>query len=259
MHAFWEIVASNSLVVVVLAVGVALLGRHWKNPVGLHLLWVFVLLKLVTPPVFTVRVPLSAYGTPLMAAEQEASRQVIDPSSVEVSREARVAPIAVNRQDQRSPEKRAASESLASPIGVTASAAGGHRMSWLTVLAWTWGAGIALFASGHACRILRFRSLLRGAEAPPSALLSMAEGIGKRLGLRWLPEIALLPLRLSPFVWSMGGRPRVFLPAALFERLDADAQQAILTHELAHVRRKDHWVRLLELVVGTLFWWHPVV
>src|SRR5208337_3007833 len=121
MHAFWEIVASNSLVVVVLAVGVALLGRHWKNPVGQHLLWVFVLLKLVTPPVVTVRVPLSVYGPPVTAERHEASQVVIDPSSVEVSREAKMAPIALDSQDQRSPEKRPVSESLALPTGVTAS------------------------------------------------------------------------------------------------------------------------------------------
>jgi beta-lactamase regulating signal transducer with metallopeptidase domain len=259
MHAFWEIVASNSLVVVVLAVCVALLSRHWKNPVGVHLLWVFVLLKLVTPPVVTIPVPLSVYEPPFMAAQQEANQDVIDSSSVEVSREEEVASVAMNRQDQRAPEEWAASESLFSPTGVTASAAERHRMPWLTVLAWAWGAGIALFGSGHAYRILWFRSLLRAAEAPPSTLLGMAEGIGKRLGLTRIPEIALLPARLSPLVWSIGGRPRVLLPAALFERLDADAQQAILAHELAHVGRKDHWVRLLELVVATLFWWHPVV
>ena len=38
MHALLQIVASNSLVFAVLAVCVALLGRLWKNPVGLHLL-----------------------------------------------------------------------------------------------------------------------------------------------------------------------------------------------------------------------------
>ena len=69
----------------------------------------------------------------------------------------------------------------------------------------------------------------------------------------------MLPVCVSPLVWSLGGRPRVFLPAALFERLDGAAQEAILAHELAHVRRKDHWVRLLEVVITTLFWWHPVV
>jgi beta-lactamase regulating signal transducer with metallopeptidase domain len=33
----------------------------------------------------------------------------------------------------------------------------------------------------------------------------------------------------------------------------------LLTHELAHYRRGDHWVRLLELVVTGLYWWHPIV
>ena len=51
----------------------------------------------------------------------------------------------------------------------------------------------------------------------------------------------------------------MLLPAALFARLDAAAREAILAHELAHVRRKDHWVRLLEVLITTLFWWHPVV
>ena len=102
-------------------------------------------------------------------------------------------------------------------------------------------------------------SLLRAAESPPSAVLRMAEDIGKQIGLKRVPEILLLPTRVSPLVWSLGGRPRVLLPAALFERLPGEGQQAILAHELGHVRRKDHWVRLLELLISTLFWWHPAV
>jgi len=87
----------------------------------------------------------------------------------------------------------------------------------------------------------------------------MAEGIAGRLGLRQAPDIRMLPVCVSPLVWSFGGRPRVFLPSALFERLDGAAQKAVLAHEVAHVRRKDHWVRLLEVAITTLFWWHPVV
>ena len=157
-------------------------------------------------------------------------------------------------------EKGADSQTLAlPPAGESVAAGRQSRTPWLTILAWTWGAGTVLLACGHACRIVRFRRLLRAAETPPSALLGMAEAMGRRLGLRRTAEIALLPVRVSPLVWSLGGRPRVFLPAALFQRLDADAQQAILAHELAHVRRHDHWVRLLELAIATLFWWHPVV
>ena len=32
-----------------------------------------------------------------------------------------------------------------------------------------------------------------------------------------------------------------------------------MLHELAHLKRRDHWVRWLELIVAGLYWWHPVV
>jgi hypothetical protein len=42
-------------------------------------------------------------------------------------------------------------------------------------------------------------------------------------------------------------------------QLSPDQQTSLLAHELAHLRRGDHWVRWFELVVTALFWWHPVV
>ena len=75
---------------------------------------------------------------------------------------------------------------------------------------------------------------------------------------RRVPPVHMLPLRISPLVWCPGLRPQLLLPIELFARLDVSAQTSILAHELAHVRRKDHLVRLLELLINTLFWWHPV-
>src|SRR5262249_52938010 len=34
--------------------------------------------------------------------------------------------------------------------------------------------------------------------------------------------------------------------------------QGILAHELAHLRRRDHWVSRLELAAGLLWWWNPL-
>jgi hypothetical protein len=48
MNAFGEMMTSNARLVAVPAAGVALLGRIWRNLLGLHLLWVL-LLKLITP------------------------------------------------------------------------------------------------------------------------------------------------------------------------------------------------------------------
>jgi hypothetical protein len=59
-------------------------------------------------------------------------------------------------------------------------------------------------------------------------------------------------------LWALAGPPRLLLPAALWDRLGAEQQDTLLAHELAHLRRRDHWVRRLELLVVGLYWWHPV-
>jgi len=43
------------------------------------------------------------------------------------------------------------------------------------------------------------------------------------------------------------------LPELSDEELDA-----LLVHELAHVRRRDHWLRIVEILATALFWWYPV-
>jgi beta-lactamase regulating signal transducer with metallopeptidase domain len=245
MNAFWETVISNALLVAVLAVGVALLGRIWRNPLGLHLLWVLVLLKFVTPPLMTISVSLPLRQAVLASVEHEEE----------------IATIAVNRHNQHTVEDRMIPSNTTpnNESVISASSAQQHGVSWLTIVAWAWGAGIVAVGFRQAYRVLRFLRLLHAAEVPSAAVLGMALETGKRLGLRNTPEICMLPVCISPLVWSVSGRAQVLLPVELFARLDVPAQHAILAHELAHVRRKDHWVRLLELFISTLFWWHPVV
>lgn len=259
MHSFWEIVASNSLMVAALALGVALLGRVWKNPAAMHLLWLLVLLKLVTPPILTV--PIGWLARPTVVASVEPRKTEFIPFQAAATPPQHVVEkVATVEPSAGQPAARSETAPLEnSPIEPASPAAEPWNVPWQTVLGCTWAAGIALFASWQAWRIVRFRQLLQAAQPASSDVHQMAGQIAKRLGLHRVPEIRMLPLRMSPLVWCIGGTPRVYLPVELFERLDADAQATILAHELAHIRRKDHWVRLLELSVTTLFWWHPVV
>jgi len=247
MHAFWEIVASNAVLVTVLAIGVALLGRVWRNPLGLHVLWVLVLVKLFTPPLITIKVPL-----PIHAPAAQAAQQTGDDWSVAATR----------AQEHSAMARNAGQSSVANTDDLRRSgnAVGGRRsLPWLTILVWIWGIGIIVFASSHAYRVVRFRWALRSALPPPAAVCRMADRIGRQFGLRRVPKIMIVQMRVSPMVWSVGGRARVILPSDLWQRLEPGGQETILAHELAHVRRRDHLVRLLELIATTLFWWHPVV
>src|SRR5262249_50660385 len=71
--------------------------------------------------------------------------------------------------------------------------------------------------------------------------------------------LALIPGAVSPMLWALGGATRLLLPMSLLNRLDDQQQATLIAHELAHWRRCDHWVRVFELLVTGLYWWHPVV
>jgi beta-lactamase regulating signal transducer with metallopeptidase domain len=79
-----------------------------------------------------------------------------------------------------------------------------------------------------------------------------------RIELRRPPEAFFTPRRVSPLV-TCGARPRIILPAELWERLDDRARQAVILHELAHLRRGDHWIRWIEQAITLAYWWHPVI
>src|SRR5205814_4150217 len=54
-------------------------------------------------------------------------------------------------------------------------------------------------------------------------------------------------------------RPIVLVPASVFTGLTAEQIEALLAHELAHVRRHDYLINLLQTVTETLFFYHPAV
>jgi bla regulator protein BlaR1 len=56
VSALLQIGLINAAVASVLAVAVALIGRRVRQPALMHALWIIVLVKLVTPPVFEIPV-----------------------------------------------------------------------------------------------------------------------------------------------------------------------------------------------------------
>ena len=137
--------------------------------------------------------------------------------------------------------------------------AGHEPCSLSAILAAIWIAGAFGTAASYAVRIRRFARIIRDSEPAPPAIRTMAARLSSRLGLWRVPDVLMTSRALPPLVWSIGPFPRVILPSELFARLGREAQHTILAHELCHIRRGDHLVRLLELAATTVFWWHPIV
>jgi uncharacterized protein involved in exopolysaccharide biosynthesis len=54
-------------------------------------------------------------------------------------------------------------------------------------------------------------------------------------------------------------RPVILLPVASLSGLSSLQLELVLAHELAHVRRYDHWINLFQILVETLLFYHPAV
>ena len=154
------------------------------------------------------------------------------------------------------------------PFAITDTASAGtdalhgvQAMQPATTLPWI----VMLWASGVATLLLRMvgglwwvRRLQRQAwpEAAPH-WQARAEVLARKLGLPRSVRVRLFdgdaPLAIG---WW---RPMVLLPVALIARLPAGLLEALLAHELAHIRRHDYLVNLLQAVVEALLFYHPVV
>ncbi len=72
------------------------------------------------------------------------------------------------------------------------------------------------------------------------------------LEARTSPEFA------EPGVFGIG-RPVLLLPHGVQSHLTAAEWEAILRHELCHVRRRDNLATAMHMLVERIFWFHPLV
>jgi len=127
--------------------------------------------------------------------------------------------------------------------------------SWILPL---WAAGVLVFtlrlawAGGHASSLRR-----RGTKAEPP-LESIMAGLAERLGVRQKLLVLMSSVAEVPSVvgWI---RPVILLPAAVVTGLTRQQLESLLAHELAHIRRYDYFVNILQMVIETFLFYHPAV
>ena len=98
----------------------------------------------------------------------------------------------------------------------------------------------------------------RGVAPVDDIVRRMAARLGRRLHVT--RTVTLLESALVEVPTVIGFlKPVVLLPAAALAGLTAQQVEAILAHELAHVRRHDYLVNLLQTLVETVLFYHPAV
>lgn len=131
--------------------------------------------------------------------------------------------------------------------------------NWQTVFGCLWLAGVVLMVL-RAARILYGETRLAGSAEPcrNPEILAMAEELRVRLRLVRRVAVAVVDRACSPAVVGMVA-PVILIPASLATGTAPACLRAILAHELAHVRRWDMLVNLLQLLVESLLFHNPFV
>ncbi len=143
-----------------------------------------------------------------------------------------------------------------SAVSSLASTGDGVRIAIAAVLAAAWlaGAGAMLLRLAREARAL---ARVRDASAPaPARLRAALQALASRGLIPRLPDAgeALVP---TPLVLGWR-RPRLLVPHRLADLLAPAELDAVLLHELAHVRRGDLRWNLLQRLALALLWFHPL-
>ncbi|HWS77329.1 MAG TPA: M56 family metallopeptidase [Thermomonas sp.] len=129
-------------------------------------------------------------------------------------------------------------------------------LPWIVML---WAAGAGALVLRMACGLWWVHGLRSGPPGGDAQRWEVCvDRLAYRFGIRRQVAVRLIEGGDSPL--SIGWwKPMVLLPAAIAARMPAPLLEALIAHELAHIRRHDYLVNLLQGMVEALLFYHPVV
>jgi beta-lactamase regulating signal transducer with metallopeptidase domain len=273
MDTFLGSIVSNTVFAGALALVAFGVQRIGRSPQLAHALWLLVLIKLVTPPVFHVALPVR-FGMSVSRLAHLGSPANVGGSRTSIVAERMLPPITSTPTQARHDGKAISAADLstgglaemtaqpmsAAPPGASAvpSLATVRAGRWQVLLCAVWAGGVIVGLAMLFRRQGQFQTLLIEAADGDVALIDDVRAFAKRLGIRNCPPIRILDAHVPPLVFAACRSPIVLIPARLLRGLDREQLHAVLVHELAHIRRRDHLTRWFEIFVRRTFWWHPL-
>ena len=144
---------------------------------------------------------------------------------------------------------------IAQSTAPAALASAGSLPAWIAALeAWAlpvWSLGVLVFAVRLIWISIHVARLKRSGEAAETPIINAITRLADRMRISGPVRVVISRLADTPSVvgWL---RPVILLPAATLLSLSVEQLEAVLAHELAHIRRHDYLVNLLQAVAETL-------
>jgi len=222
IHFLWQGAALAALASLALAIGRSATTRYWTGVATLALM---------------VAAPLVTFVALRNAASGE-------PQSI-----AAIAP-------WHAPTAKSDAVSTAQPAPTAPFNLPPNSLAWLVE---TWFLGVILFSVRTLGGVVVVEKLRRQASLPVSEeLLAVCLALQKKVGIsRAIRFCQCLRVEAPAVIGWM--RPVVLLPVRVLTGLSSEQLQAVIAHELAHIKRLDSFVNLFQIAAETLLFYHPAV
>ncbi|HKD37402.1 MAG TPA: M56 family metallopeptidase, partial [Pirellulales bacterium] len=287
----WTQIWQVTLVAAAIAVLTRLSCRN--RPHLAYVLWLIVLIKCLTPPIWSSPTGVFSWAgrerVAIVAADAtpktngKKAQEITERTEIRgerrstAAREEKPSSTPTEAQLAMPPSNRSvispqrmASEGSVAPHGetrpdsaaiVVAEPHGGDSSGsrLVAVLFDIWLGGVIVYSIVILRALLGWRRVFRASVIPEDdRLSSLATDLARRLGIRRRVTVRLTNEPLGPVAvgWF---RPAVLLPKALVLTRTLDEIEPLLAHELIHIRRGDALVGLLQIAAGALWWFHPLV
>jgi beta-lactamase regulating signal transducer with metallopeptidase domain len=249
LHSLWIGMAAASCAALLLQLGIRL-SRRARHSIALTALAVAAVGPILVAPIHDAiarrpaqaaahaiaPIPADLVAPPLAAEVQLPSRQARSKSTKPLTTSARLAVLTASTTSL-------VGEALrhCQPIGTRCWLAGTCAMATVLVL--------GAYSAWRTCRT---------SSPVPPAIQTRATELARRLGLKAVPRVLAHAGLSEPFLCGMV-RPSILLPPSLLRGSRPELLDAVLAHELAHARRHDHLVNLVERLVEAVLFFHPAV
>ncbi|MHC4638794.1 MAG: M56 family metallopeptidase, partial [Planctomycetota bacterium] len=265
------LIQSSVLIIILLIVD--LLVRKKVRAVFRYCIWMLVLVKLVLPTTLSSPTGLGYwFGDKFEFANAEVTEPVEPIEKVpwihkKVEHEIPVQPALSGKLDVAGNEIKSAEwprtfvEPQIDPVPINSDAAASPvtvSLSWQGFAFLGWVAAVMAMVLLLIQRMFFVRGLLAQSKTPSGSMTCAFQQCQQQIKIRGKINLKLSPVAASPSVCGLV-RPTILIPENLPSKLKAEDLRSILLHELAHIKRGDLWVSLVQTILQIAYFYNPLL
>jgi len=255
------LIQSSILILILLAVD--LLLRKKVRAVFRYWLWMLILVKLVLPPTLSSPAGIGRFFGDKLSIQQSAPVSLAEGSSQ--------TPMQINREESIKiiPPNQSGTEPLSayteSPAAITPKQTTlpvieipQEQISWQGFVFLVWCAVVLAMMLLLIQRVFFVASLIRQAKPANGIMNETLAFCRKKMKVTQHIKLRVSPNATSPAVCGLF-RPVILVPNEIGPNLGSGALRQVLMHELAHIKRGDLWINLVQTLLQIVYFYNPLL